>query len=154
MKTEERLTSLEKAATSGTKPEEFCIGADIGSCAVALDVAVEEECFAGPGLEDDANVGGNGVVAKEPVLSQSGGNCKNTSGLRSPRPECCNIGESGCDLPGRSEPYRGNVGDIPAASNGDNELSEDRKETGPLRVDVLHQGTAHRESASDWDFLK
>lgn len=54
MKIEERLTSLEKAATSGPKPEEFYIGADVGSCAAALDAVDEEECFAGPGLEDIA----------------------------------------------------------------------------------------------------
>ena len=60
------------AARCGTKPEEFHIGEDVGYCATALD-AVDEDCLAGPGLEDDANGGGNGVVAEEPVLSQSGG---------------------------------------------------------------------------------
>ena len=74
MKTEERLTSLEKAATCGKKPEEFHIGADVGSCATALDAVDEEECFAGPGLEDDDFSVGEGVVAApaQRVLSQSG----------------------------------------------------------------------------------
>ena len=48
MKVEERPTSLESAATCGSKPEEFYIGADaaIVSGAAALDVVDEEECLA------------------------------------------------------------------------------------------------------------
>ena len=46
---EERLTSLENAATCGSKPEELYIGADVSS-ATALDVVDEEECLAEPGL--------------------------------------------------------------------------------------------------------
>ena len=33
-------------------------------------------------------------------------------------------------------------------------MSEDCKETWPLSVDVLHEGIAHRESASDSDFFE